>query len=552
MLSRRRLLQLAATSGVAIACSTPTANSRGSAGSPSEAPAKPRRGGVLVKYTITESETLDPTKESSATNFMQLAQLYSGLVRFDPSDGVTIVPDLARSWETSKDGRTYTFVLRDDVKFHDGSPMVASDVVFSLLRAKGDLGLQVKSPKAGTDLAAIVEKISVTGTNTVEVRTKAPSRTLLPLMASPLVSVVPEKTLRAKSGMFFTNDPIGTGPFKLKQWVRGQVFEFERFNDYVTSYRQDEELPYLDGVRTLVIPNPTASFTALLGGQIDLTPRSPSLSVKQGELLKQQRGENIVVSRIPDLSVLVAEISTVREPFKSNAKLRQAIRQVIDRKRIADQIYEGLITPGYLVDPAVFPDMTLSKDEIAAIDCYSSSCDDKAKALIAQAGLPAGLSVEVSVDQGKAEGLAVAEMLAQNLRGIGLNASVSVKSGAAWSGRRAAGDFDILVGVQPAARFPSPLETLFPFTTAAGTNFGHWTDLELDGLLKKADQTLDAGEFRRTILEAQRRVASEAAGGIVPIGVGQGVFAASSRVKGFRFNPTMYESWRLDTAWLEG
>lgn len=546
-LSRRKLLQLATSSLIVAACSptAPSVAAPAATGAP-----KPRRGGVLVKYTIKESETLDPVKESSATVFMQLAQLYSGLVRFDPDDGVTIVPDLAKEWQITSAGTTYTFLLRDDVKFHNGARMTPEDVVFSLRRAKGDFGVQLRSPKAGADLAAIVESVVVSGPNTVQIRTKRASATFLPLLASPLVAIVPEGPLRAKKDMYFTDDPIGTGPFKLKEWKRGQYYDFERFDDYVTSYRPAEKLPYIDGVRTLVIPGEAAWFSGLLGGQLDVTPRFPSLSVKQGDLLKERRGDGIVISRIPDLSIVVTEMSTVKEPFKSNLKLRQAVWFAIDRKEIAEKVYEGRLKPGYLVDPAVSPTASLRSEDLAALSCYSSPCLDRAKALVAEAGIPAGTPIDVESSNAP-EQIAIGEILAQRLREIGLNAKYSVQEGAAWTARFRAGDFHIFSAVVPAARFPSPLENLEVFKTGSGTNFARWSDAEVDSLLNRASGTLDPAQFGQAAVEAQRRIVQGTSGAIIPLGVGEGIFAHSSRLKGFRFNPTAYESWRLDTAWLE-
>jgi peptide/nickel transport system substrate-binding protein len=437
------------------------------------------------------------------------------------------------------------------VKFHNGDLFTADDVVFSLARAKGDFGVDVMSSRIGTDLKNMIESVRKTGQYEVQIKTKEPFATFLRVLATPLVAIVPEKVLRGKSQPFFTDDPVGTGPFKFKEWKRGQYMEFERYDGYVTSYRAEERLPYLDGVRTLIIQDEAAYLGAIQAGQVHLTPRFPSLTTRQAQLLKRARGEQLVISKIRDLSLVVCEIGMLSEPFKSNPKLRQAVWMALDRQTIAQKIYEGLLEPGVIVDPAVFPQASLSSKELEARDCYLQRCAATARGILAEAVPQKGFAVKVYAGLEASTETGIAQVLTQNLRDIGLQASFEPQQGAAWGRRLVQADFQIIAGIAPAARFVHPLELLVPaFQTGGGVNYGRWSDPELDALLYEAARSFDASKANQLVVAAQRRILQQSNAATIPVGATQGLFAQDARVKGFRFNPTMYESWRLDTAWL--
>ena len=194
--------------------------------------------GTTLNLAASGPITLDPALAADSTSEMYIVQIFSGLARLDQN--LQVAPDIASSWDTSSDGKTYTFHLRHDVKFDDGKPVTAADFKYSWERA---LNPATGSFTAGTYLSDIVgaadvlsgratqlSGVKVLDAYTIQVTIDAPKPNFLEKMAFPTAFVVDETNVQ--SGSTWWQHPNGTGPFKLQKWQQGQVLVLQRNDNY--------------------------------------------------------------------------------------------------------------------------------------------------------------------------------------------------------------------------------------------------------------------------------------------------------------------------------
>ena len=261
-----------------------------------------------------EPPNLDPTGGAAAAiDEVVYANVFEGLTRFG-ADG-SILPALAENWEISEDGLTYTFKLRTGVTFHDGSGFEAEDVKFSLDRARAD-----DSTNAQKALFADIASVEVVDPTTVKVTLSQPNGSFLFNMAWGDAVIVAPETAADNAAK-----PVGTGPFTLSEWVKGDRVELARNPDYWG------EPVRLDQVTFKFISDPTAAFAAMMAGDIDAFPTFPA-------------PENLVQFEAdPRFEVIIgsSEGETIlamnnRKAPLDNIKVRQAITHAIDRQAIID------------------------------------------------------------------------------------------------------------------------------------------------------------------------------------------------------------------------
>jgi peptide/nickel transport system substrate-binding protein len=308
---------------------------------------------------VLEPPDLDPTMGGAAAAIREVTyqNIFQGLTRID-SRGDT-QPDLAKSWDISPDGLTYTFHLQTGVKFHDGTPMTADDVKFSLDRARAP-----KSTTAQPQLFASIKSVEVVDPATVKVTLSHPDGDFLYDMGWGDAVIVSPKTA-ATDG----TDPIGTGPFKFVDWVKGDHIDLAKNPDYWGTPVK------LDKVTFKFISDPTAATSALLAGDIDAFPEFPA--PESLDQIKSDPRFSVIVGSTEGETVMAMNLA--HKPL-DNILVREAIAHAIDRKAIIDGAQFGYGTPiGTFFPP----------DNPAYVDLRSlSNFDpDKSKALLKQAGV---------------------------------------------------------------------------------------------------------------------------------------------------------------------
>ena len=349
------LVALLAAGAVALAAcsdSEPRSDSATSTQGAAEEPRAP--DGDVFKRTFQDPPTLDPHHASDTTSAAIVVELFSGLVTINLD--LQLAPDLAESWEVSSDGLTYTFRLRPNAAFHDGKPVTAHDVKYSLERA---LDPETGSPTVDTYLDDIVgaeerlagqaqevEGVRVVDDRTLTITIKEPRAYFLAKLTYPTAFVVDRENIE-EDGDQWTREPNGTGPFRLKEYRIGKVMVLERNpNFYLEPAKVEEvELILSGGSAMAMYENDEIHITGVGLADIErVTNPSDPLN------------EDLVVAA-PSFNITYIGFNVNEPPF-DDLNVRQALSMVIDKELIAEEVLVGLVAPAEGILPPGFPGYT--------------------------------------------------------------------------------------------------------------------------------------------------------------------------------------------------
>lgn len=384
-------------------------------------------GAALAQDSITigmqlEPPNLDPTSGAAAA-IREITQInvYEGLTRFN-ADG-SIGPALAAKWDVTEGGKVWTFTLHDGVKFHDGTTMDADDVKFTLDRARA-----ADSTNAQKQLFAPIDTVEVVDPLTVKVTLKAPSGNFDFNMAWGDASIMAPESVATNA-----TNPIGTGPFKLGQWVQGDRVELVANPDYWGAK------PALKSATFKFISDPTAAVAAVMAEDVDVFGAFPA-----PEALAQFAGD----SRFQILSgstegETILGMNNKQAPL-DNIKVRQAIAHAINRQEIIDGAMFGYGTPIGTHFAPHQPDYV----DLTGLSAYDP---EKSKALLAEAGVT-GLKLRMHLPP-PTYARRGGEIIASQLRAVGIETEITNVEWAQWLEQVFKGkDFDLTIvsHVEPA------------------------------------------------------------------------------------------------------
>jgi len=282
--------------------------------------------------------TLDPALAGDADSAVYVAEIYSGLVMLDPN--LKVVPDIAERWEVSDDRKTYTFYLRKEAKFHDGRPVTAQDFKYSIERTANPA---TASPTADTylgDIVGVKERlmgrasevsgVKVIDNYTLQITIDAPKAYFLAKMTYPTAYVVDKNNVE-RGGRTWTNKPNGTGPFKLKEYVRGQRLILSKNDDF-----------YLDPKPSVAevqfILSGGSFMTMYENGDLD----SVAVGISDIERVNDPTSPlNKELSINPELSTQFIVFNTRKPPF-DDPKVRQAFALAIDREKVVEVVFKKM------------------------------------------------------------------------------------------------------------------------------------------------------------------------------------------------------------------
>jgi peptide/nickel transport system substrate-binding protein len=365
----------------------------------------PARGGTVVQATSADPPTLSgTTTDTQAWNVM--GKIFNGLTYLDLE--YRNHPDLAESWDASADGLTYTFKLRKNVRWHDGKPFTAADVKFTYqdvlakLHPIGRLGF------------SNVTAIDTPDPFTVVMKLKAPFAPLLFMTSLCMSPILPKHVLEGQdlATSEFNRKPIGTGPFKIAEAVKGSHYLLERNPDYFKPGR-----PYLDRVILKVMPNPASRVLAFEKGEVDVLysfylPREQTARVKA---LPGVFSKDYML--FPEVVTLFFNLKDSK-PL-GDLRVRQAIAHAIDKTFIAEKGYFGLSRPAISPIPS-----NLGWAHNPKVQTYAHD-PAKAAALLDEAGYPTTkgerMSLRLAYDPANSAVNKAAEIIAQQLRQVGIN-----------------------------------------------------------------------------------------------------------------------------------
>lgn len=326
---------------------------------------------------------------SGITRQYLLSPAYNGLIALDPQDNTKVLPDLADSWDVSPDGTTYTFHINPNAKFHNGTPVTATDVKYTYdVKVKPPLGeCCATGLTPDTYLSSVLSGIDTVDDKTVKFRLNRASNSFLAQLvagAAGITLIVPADV--AGSAKSMGNNVVGSGPFKLSNYTPGTSFSLVRNPDYFKP-----GLPYLDGIEIFILPDESTRAAAFRAGQIDVTPAAfEAISPEQATTISQQMQEQVSVIYNDALTMYGARTNQSKPPF-DDPRVRRAVHLALDRQRGIETLAGGHAQVGTNV-PRV-PGLSRFGDALASEPGYRMPKDEDiatAKQLLDEAGYPAG------------------------------------------------------------------------------------------------------------------------------------------------------------------
>ncbi|HKX19126.1 MAG TPA: ABC transporter substrate-binding protein [bacterium] len=359
----------------------------------------PSAGAGTVTLTMARNAdmlTWDPYHTGDDPSIFTQMAVYDRLVKLAPSN-TSVEPELATSWKISPDGLTATFTLRPGVKFSDGSPLTADDVVLSLTRAidqKGDWGF----------LFSPVKSVSKVDDKTVAMHMSEPFAPLLAALSTFAANIYP-KALFDKYGEGFGQHPIGTGAFMLDSWQKGAQISLVRNSNYWQPGK-----PKIDRIVMRVVGDDNTRVLQLQSGQADLIDFVPPNQVQS------VRGAGLKIYTVNGTAVLRYTLNETIKPL-DEVNVRAALGHAIDRQAVAKNVFFGLAT----VAKSLLPETTLYYDPNADPLTYDLA---KAKAFLAKSSVPSGFTLTVQLPAGNQTYLDTATIWGAGLKQIGVTLKI--------------------------------------------------------------------------------------------------------------------------------
>lgn len=420
---------------------------------------EPVKGGeITVGIAQDLDDSLDPHQTVAAGTREVLFNIFEGLVK--PNSDGEMIPAVAEKYELSEDGTTYTFTLREGVKFHNGQTVTAEDVVYSINRCAAVPEGQEKPLVAAFSAVKSVEALDE---KTVAVTIAQRDLEFISYMTAAIIPADYENQDTA---------PVGTGPFKFVSRTPQQDFVMERFEDYWGAPA------WLDKVTYKICENADALVMNLNGGSIDLCAHLTSAQASQlNQSFQVLEGTMNLVQAI--------YLNNQAKPF-DNQLVRQALCYAIDRQGIMDMVADG---HGTAVGSSIYPAFTkYFLPEL--VDKYPHDVA-KAKELLAQAGYPDGFDMTISVPNNYQPHMDTAEVVAEQLREAGINVTIQPVEWSTWldtiyNGRQFQAT---VVGVDAANMTARAM--LERFTSDYAKNFINYNNPAYDALFQQAINATD-------------------------------------------------------------
>ncbi|WP_462408801.1 ABC transporter substrate-binding protein [Neobacillus sp. Marseille-QA0830] len=477
-----------------------------------------------------DSTSLDPITTTEGEAFKVTENIFDTLVSYGEKD-TTIQPGLAEKWEVSDDGLTYTFHLRQGVKFHDGTDFNAEAVVFNFERwMNGDEDKFPYYTMFGgykSDEGHVIKEVKAVDQNTVQFVLKRPQAPFLKNLAmSPFGMASPAAV--EKYGDDFRSHPVGTGPFKFVEWKQNDTITLEKNPDY-----WQKGLPKLNKVIFRVIPENTARLNALANGEIDIMDglnNSDEATVKANNKLQ-------VIER-PSMNVGYIGLTTTRKPF-DNKLVRQAMNYAIDKKALIDAFYGGK------AQPAVNPMPPSIKGYNDSIKDYPFDLE-KAKALLKEAGYEKGFEIDLwampVARPYMPEAQKVAEVIQENLSKIGVKANIKSVEWATYLDKARKGEFDMFMMGWTGDNGDADnfLYTLLDKDSIGSNNYSYYSSDELHDILIQAQTETEEAKRIELYKKAQEIIKEDAPW--VPLVHSIPLLAASKDVINYVPHPTGSEA----------
>ena len=494
---------------------------------------------ILSVQVGPDPETIDPALNNAVDGGNMLLHSFECLLALDENG--QLVPGQAESWETSEDGLTWTFHLRDGLKWSDGSDLTANDFVYSWKRVCDPM---VAAPYAETVLSMVAGydkaiegdldalQVVAQDDNTLVVTLSNPCSYFGSLAAFATLSPVQEATVTANGDAWATSAAtyISNGPFYVSEWVPGSYIMMTK-----NPYYWNADAIKLDGIKWNLIEDSNASYSAYQTGEVLMIKDVPTEEIPS---LKDSADFHVD----PIIGTYYLSLNLERDAFK-DARVRKALSLAIDRDYVANTLMQGTYSPAdnFMGPGWIDTDGTQFKDNAnggqSYIDVNNYEADlEEAKQLLADAGYPDGEgfpSISYTTnDTGYHK--VVAEYLQQAWAQLGIDLQVDIVEWASFTPMRRNGDFDIArngwVG-----DYTDPSNMLELFYSTNGNNDGKFNNADFDAAIDLSRTTLDSAERSKALHTAEDILMEET--GCIPIAYYNDFWLQSEKITGSWHSP---------------
>ncbi len=447
----------------------------------------PLRRTIIDSRDTYDPRSMDPALSTDVPTGRVVSYLFDGLTRFTPD--AKVVPGLAKSWDVTPDGITYTFHLHGGVKFHDGRPLTARNVVASFQRVldpatKGGRAWPLYPINGAEDYAAgkakTVAGLAAPDDSTVVITLKEPLAIFPKFLAMPVASIIPENPPAD-----FGQKPVGSGPWKFVEWRHDDYMRFAKNPDYF------DGAPETDSLMARIIPEMSTATAEFEAGNVDVLS-VPDQTSKSWEADPEKKK---LLTSAPALRFWYVAINTTRGPL-TDVRVRQALNHAVDVSTMLAQVMAGRGT----VANGVVPPILAGADPDRKPYTYDVA---KAKQLLAAAGHPNGIDVELwssTTDQAPR----IAQTLQANLAEAGIRAKLVQRDASSMREAARKGQTDLALK-EWFADYPDAENFLYPLlhtrNRGPGGNVSFYSNPRFDTLVDQAHREQD--EAKRNSLYTQ-------------------------------------------------
>ncbi len=480
--------------------------------------AKERGGKLIMSQSTGFGNPNDPHLTATGNGRTYAIPVANWLLKRDVHDKkFPIIPDLAKSWELSNDGLTYTFKLREGVKFQNVAPVngrefTSEDAKYNLMRiTTADSSIVVDKWKPRFQRAldfGTIKSVDTPDKYTLVVKLAEPYAPFIDAVANPGTAMLPREFVEKFPEKIITEGMVGTGPFMPVEYKNQQLATYKKNPDYWNKDSAGGQLPYLDELHFLYFADVQSEIAAFRSSQLDI-PRG--LKKSQVDTLKREN-PNFQVFVTPSATLAMFRFNMKFKPFQ-DVKVRRAIHLAVDRHQIVDLVTEGTGVVSGPVTP-IYADMANTMDWLLSQPGYRKDKPqdiEEAKRLMKEAGYADGLAFEVlsstNIDPGD-----LLAVFADQLKPLNITLKATIVDYAGqWVPRSTQGEFELTHMTHALATDADSL--LSPHLISdAPRNYGKFSDPTLDDMIKKERSATTQEERKKWAQEAEKRALE-----IVPI-----------------------------------
>ncbi len=506
----------------------------------------PKSGGVL---NMTQREDLPQgfaihETQTISTVWPSMPCL-NNLVIFDPKKKIetmdTIVGELAEKWSWQDNYRNLVFFLRKGVKWHDGQPFSSKDVkfTFDMIREAPDAPAKLRiNPRK--DWYSNVDSIETPDANTVVFHLKRPQPSLLMMLASGYSPVYAAHVPPAS----YRTGCVGTGPFKLKEWRKGEFVEYVKNPDYFVKGR-----PYLDGLKYIVIAERGTRTAALQSGAVDVAfPGETSKTIS--EQLKKAVPRLVVTQMSENVNNNI--IMNIKKPPFDNVKIRLAVSHAIDRRALVQAVYQGGGVVGAAMAPKPWAFWGLGEKDLTALPGYGKPAEEKARAkkMMAELGYSPDKPLKVEmVTRAIPIYVDMASFVINELKQVGIDSTLKQVETAQWHAMAVRGEYQIGANLTGLGADDPDGNFYENYACGSPRNYTHYCSEQVMKMIDQQSQEIDQKKRVQIVNAIQKRLEEDAARPILSWRIDY--FTHWPHVKGLVPQNSVYNYGRMQEVWSD-